>query len=292
MCAAEVCGASRRPSVRPSPSEFAPKAGSLSSYLYPKRSCIRKMSEYWISPPHFGTLGAKNTTVVHTPRNIDLPAHVVLPEPDNGNHKQQKKRKYLCLSFWLMGLALLTTGAIIVAMFLVPETELASRNSQDSYLQTATCLDLLPLEDKVKNSDLVLVGSMNPDMSLKVDRIIKGDQGPLSIEVSAAGKSCFEATSSPQVFFLSPERQGRSVKASNIWLPKYRALAATEKVVDIIVNLVENAAIVSPLPTLQIEVSTEGKKLVHFLCVHLNSWVVVLVLLLTGSGLISGRGQI
>ena len=32
-----------------------------------------KMSEYWISPPHFGTLSKSNSTVVHTPRNVDLP---------------------------------------------------------------------------------------------------------------------------------------------------------------------------------------------------------------------------
>ena len=229
------------------------------------------MSEYWISPPHFGPLGAKNTTVVHTPRNIDLPAHVVL-SPDLGSdpggvlQKQQKKKKYVCLSFWLMGLALLTTGAIIVALFLVPETELANGNSDNdssSYLSRTNCLDLLPLEDKVKNSEVVCVGSMMPDMSLKVEQVIKGDLDLSHLQISPAGKSCFEATSSPQVFFLSPERQSRSVKqssSSHYWMPKYRALVASEKAVDIIKHLAsENQALDN------IQVSTEGKTTIYFL---------------------------
>ena len=248
------------------------------------------MSEYWISPPHFGPLGAKNTTVVHTPRNIDLPAHVVL-SPELGGadssgggilQKQQKKKKYLCLSFWLMGLALLTTGAIIVALFLVPETELAVQGNSDSrgYL-TLNCLDLLPLEDKVKNSEVVCVGSMLPDMSLKVDQVIKGDMGRRKFQISPAGKSCFEATSSPQVFFLSPERQSRSVKdkeSIDYWMPKYRALVASEKAVDIITHLASSEnkeLLVSP----KLESTEAGKTRQPFLIIN--------------SGLIcGGRGQI
>ena len=226
------------------------------------------MSEYWISPPHFGTMGAKNTTVVHTPRNIDLPAHVVLQEPETGLQKQQKKRKYLCLSFWLMGLALLTTGAIIVAMFLVPETDL-HRNTD--FLQAQTCLDLLPLEDKVKNSELVLVGSVMPDMTLTLDKVIKGELKVLqdeTMKISEAGKSCFEASPRRQVFFLVSERQGRSVTqasasrttSNSILMPKFQALEASEKVVEIIENLATfNAKQVVEIPQEEIEATTEGK---------------------------------
>ena len=226
------------------------------------------MSEYWISPPHFGTMGAKNTTVVHTPRNIDLPAHVVLQEPETGLQKQQKKRKYLCLSFWLMGLALLTTGAIIVAMFLVPETDL-HRNTD--FLQAQTCLDLLPLEDKVKKAELVLVGSVRPDMSLALDKVIKGNldvQKEVTMKISEAGKSCFEASPKRQVFFLVSERQGRSVTSTAskvspnaILLPKFQALEASDKVIDIIEHLATLNAkqVVKPIQK-DVETTTEGKK--------------------------------
>ena len=235
-----------------------------------------KMSEYWISPPHFGTMGAKNTTAVHTPRNIDLPAHVVLQEPETGLQKQQKKRKYLCLSFWLMGLALLTTGAIIVAMFLVPETDLRDRNTD--FLQAQTCLDLLPLEDKVKHAELVLVGSVMPDMTLNLDKVIKGElkvHQDVTMKISEAGKSCFEASPRRQVFFLVSERQGRSVtrasasqtSMNSILMPKFQALEASDKVVEII----ENLAILNAQQTLniqaqkEVETTTEGKMVFNFL---------------------------
>ena len=168
-----------------------------------------------------------------------------------------------------MGLALLTTGAIIVALFLVPETELANGNSDNdssSYLSRTNCLDLLPLEDKVKNSEVVCVGSMLPDMSLKVDQVIKGDMGRRKFQISPAGKSCFEATSSPQVFFLSPERQSRSVKdkeSIDYWMPKYRALVASEKAVDIITHLASSEnkeLLVSP----KLESTEAGKTTISY----------------------------
>ena len=83
------------------------------------------MSEYWISPPHFGTLSKSSAaTVVHTPRNVDLPAHVVLQDskPEMNQKQKQRKRKCLCLSLWMLGLICVTAGAIVVAHFLMPET--------------------------------------------------------------------------------------------------------------------------------------------------------------------------
>ena len=105
-----------------------------------------------------------------------------------------------------------------------------------------------------------------PDMSLKVDQVIKGDMGRRKFQISPAGKSCFEATSSPQVFFLSPERQSRSVKdkeSIDYWMPKYRALVASEKAVDIITHLASSEnkeLLVSP----KLESTEAGKTTISY----------------------------
>ena len=113
-------------------------------------------------------------TVVHTPRNVDLPSHVVLQ--DSEMNQKQRKRKCVCLSIWMLGLVLLTAGAIVVAHFLVPETfhqNSVKTETTSTFSQLQICQDVVPLEDKVKNSDLIVVGSVLPDMTLKVIKIIK-----------------------------------------------------------------------------------------------------------------------
>ena len=197
------------------------------------------MSEYWISPPHFGTMGKSSATVVHTPRNVDLPSHVVLQD---SNGQKQRKRKCLCLSFWMLGLVMLTAGAIVVAHFLIPEpsAKLPQKSRENSPTQQS-CKDVLPLEDKVKNTDLIVVGSVMPDMTLKVIKIIKGSSLHRRPKLPESGKSCFESTNARQIFFLASERQGRSVAKSNfdqIYVPKYPALRATPKIVEIVEKLV------------------------------------------------------
>ena len=206
------------------------------------------MSEYWISPPHFGTMGKSSATVVHTPRNVDLPSHVVL---EDSNGQKQRKRKCLCLSFWMLGLVMLTAGAIVVAHFLIPEPSATlPQKARENSPIVQSCQDVLPLEDKVKNTDLIVVGSVMPDMTLKVIKIIKGSSLHRP-KLPESGKSCFESTHAKQVFFLASERQGRSVAKSNfdqIYVPKYPALRATPKIVEIVEKLVVDTSVSEEQP--------------------------------------------
>ena len=220
-----------------------------------------KMSEYWISPPHFGTLAKNNSnSVVHTPRNVELPSHVVLTEkPEN----QQGKRKCICLSIWLFGLVLLTAGAIVVAHFLIPEVSVLKE--ENKFHQIQTCPNLLPLEDKVKNSEYIVVGQVLPDLALEVIKVIKGAdlKEPKLHEI---GQSCFEKGVPRQIFFLAAERQGRSLSGYFYYLPKYHALSASPKVVEIVEKLVLEEQEISvtfkttavPKVT-EISTTTEGK---------------------------------
>ena len=215
------------------------------------------MSEYWISPPHFGTMG-KSTTVVHAPRNVDLPAHVVLQETETVG--KQRKRKCLCLSVWLVGLILLTAGAIVVAHYLIPES-MYNQKSENSFMQLQTCPDMLPLEDKVKNSEYIAVGSVLPDLALDVSKMIKGEF-MVNAKLHETGKDCFQQSASRQVFFLSPsERQGRVLdeedKRQHYYMPKYQSLMASTKIVDIVEKLVLDN-LVTPQPVVE-QTSTEGK---------------------------------
>lgn len=211
------------------------------------------MSEYWISQPNF----SMKSTVVHTPRNVDLPVHVVLKE-----NKNNRKRKCLCLSIWLVGLLLLTAGAIVVAHFLMPESFTADSDT-DSYRQVSTCSDMLPLEDKVRNAEIILVGAILPNMSVEVVKMIKGQ--PFVNWPKLHKSECFEQSATRQIFFLAPERQGRSVDNEDFFMPKYQALIATPKVVEIVEKLAfeykdkEEIRLVTPQPVINIEASTEGK---------------------------------
>ena len=219
-------------------------------------------------------------TVVHTPRNVDLPSHVVLQ--DSEMNQKQRKRKCVCLSIWMLGLVLLTAGAIVVAHFLVPETfhqNSMKTETTSTFSQLQICQDVVPLEDKVKNSDLIVVGSVLPDMTLKVIKIIKGGslQRP---KLPESGKSCFESSATRQIFFLSPERQGRSVTKQNFdqfYMPKYPALRATPKIVEIVEKLAldttaireEQSILTKPVvqESKDIVSSTEGRS--NFRLIHI-----------------------
>ena len=105
--------------------------------------------------------------------------------------KQGNKRKCLCLSFWLFGLILLTAGSIVVAHFLIPEV--SEFHKESSLIQT--CTDLLPLEDKVRNSEFIVVGKVLPDMALEVGKVIKGNlqlQSKLQLDKQ---ESCYQKSS-------------------------------------------------------------------------------------------------
>ena len=73
---------------------------------------------------------------------------------------------------------MLTAGSIVVAHFLIPEvSEFHKAESSLAIQKTTThsCSDLLPLEEKVRNSEFIVVGKVLPDMALQVGKVIKGN---------------------------------------------------------------------------------------------------------------------
>ena len=163
------------------------------------------------------------------------------------------------MSFWLFGLILLTAGSIVVAHFLIPEV---SEFQQDKSSLIQTCSDLLPLEDKVRNSEYIVVAKVLPDMALEIDQVIKGNlqkQSKLQLEKQ---ESCFQQSSANQVFFLAPDRQGRSLtssEAESYYLPKYQALMASPKIIRIVEKLVmETGYLTTQTPKLH--TTTESKQ--------------------------------
>lgn len=89
-------------------------------------------------------MGRKKHTV-HAPRNVDLPAHVVMipagsgsstGSSENGNGKKDKNgKKCLCLSSWLTGLILLCVGVVVIAHYMLTDTRTAEGLRRTSGLQ-------------------------------------------------------------------------------------------------------------------------------------------------------------
>ena len=72
-------------------------------------------------------MGKKSSVVVHTPRNVDLPPHVVMirgsedealyMSSENGEQKptvSYPRKRCFCLCAWLFGLILLCIGVFII----------------------------------------------------------------------------------------------------------------------------------------------------------------------------------
>ena len=79
-------------------------------------------------------MGRKKVTV-HAPRNVDLPAHVVMIPAGSGSSGSSdgstitgKKdannsgKKCLCLWSWLTGLILLCVGVVVIAHYMLTDT--------------------------------------------------------------------------------------------------------------------------------------------------------------------------
>ena len=177
------------------------------------------------------------------------------------------------MSLWLFGLILLTAGSIVVAHFLIPEVSEFS-HQEGSLIQT--CSDMLPLEDKVKNSEFIVVGKVLPDMALEVDKIIKGNlnlqQSKLQLDKQ---DSCFQQSSANQVFFLATDRHGRSLTptdAEYYYLPKYQTLLASPKIIQIVEKLVFDTENLET-PNQELQTSTESKQIFFSTFLYsISSW--------------------
>ena len=141
---------------------------------------------------------------------------------------------------------------------------------------THSCSDLLPLEDKVKNSEFIVVGKVLPDMALEVGKVIKGNlqlqKSKLQLDKQ---ESCYQKSSVVnQVFFLAPDRHGRSLARSSsdlseyYYLPKYQALKATPKIIQIVEKIVfDNEEL--PMLNQEIQKTTESKPFLFILLCNL-----------------------
>ena len=167
---------------------------------------------------------------------------------------------------------MLTAGSIVVAHFLIPEvSEFHKAESSLAIQKTTThsCTDLLPLEDKVRNSEFIVVGKVLPDMALQVGKVIKGNlqlQSKLQLDKQ---ESCYQKSSVVnQVFFLAPDRHGRSLARSSsdlseyYYLPKYQALKATPKIIQIVEKIVfDNGDL--PMLNQEVQTTTESKPFLY-----------------------------
>ena len=147
---------------------------------------------------------------------------------------KQRKKKCLCLSIWLIGLILLTIGAIVMAYFLIPE-----ESSLSKFQQVQACPDLLPLEDKVKNSEVIVVASMVEKLTLEIQQILKGNIDSSKYLKLQQGLCLTENFAESSVFFLTAERKGRSLENKQLYIAQFQSILASEKVIEVVELLLD-----------------------------------------------------
>ena len=216
----------------------------------------------------------KKSSKVMTPRNVDLPLHVINTSTmaaANGSivhakkPRQGSRKKCLCLTSWLAGLVFLCIGVFVVANFLM------SANSDDA--NNVICLERngISLEQKATLSDLIVVGRVETDFDTYGGREERADPGASAINVARVNvyktlKSKYEEEppkslkfsqreqDSPcrisvedarqeKIFFLSKydddtnEANFEAVRSK--WTPRFRALEASSKLTQVIESLID-----------------------------------------------------
>jgi len=166
------------------------------------------------------------SSAVHTPRNVDLPSHVIRSK--NSNKKSEGRRKRcLCLSCWLLGLVLLCAGVVVIAHFLLPafgqtsESNILSDGGESVELFSDNfCIDrtrdIYSLEQKLQLSDAIVVGTVEQS-SISVLKVLK--ESPNSdrkvekvVRLDPHEEICHLETTSRQIFFLAgPNLSNRNV---------------------------------------------------------------------------------
>ena len=156
-------------------------------------------------------MGRKSSVVVHTPRNVDLPPHVVMIRgsedealyisSENGEQKppvSYPRKRCFCLCAWLFGLILLCIGVFVIVHYLLVDNGENLNGKQISSIVTdkqfsilfrnfdvsKVCNDSLEssltLEKKVTLSDYVVVGNvvLQPDMKRSINNANYGSINP------------------------------------------------------------------------------------------------------------------
>ena len=186
-------------------------------------------------------MGKKSSVVVHTPRNVDLPPHVVMirgsedealyMSSENGEQKptvSYPRKRCLCLCAWLLGLILLCIGVFIIIHYLLVDTSETLTNKDTSSMSndekfsklfknfdiSNVCNDSLEssltLSQKFSLSDYVVVGNIvlhQQDMKRSVNHANYGDIHPAiqyMVEVDSMPASLLKGSVS-QIFQYNDE---------------------------------------------------------------------------------------
>ena len=167
-------------------------------------------------------MGKKSSVVVHTPRNVDLPPHVVMirgsedealyMNSENGEQKptvSYPRKRCLCLCAWLLGLILLCIGVFVIIHYLLvdssetltnKDTSLTSSNERfarwfQNFDVSKVCNNSLEssltLSQKFSLSDYVVVGNIvlyQQDMKRSINNANYGDIHPEIQYMTQLGK--------------------------------------------------------------------------------------------------------
>lgn len=151
-----------------------------------------------------------------------------------------------------------------MAHYLIPEDVYNHpETTNDEFKQVQTCPDLLPLEDKVKNSELIIVAQVLNDGSLQVDRVLKGsDDWVHRGKIQKGTEICFDQNQAiKQVFFLASQRQGRSLEQEFVLVPTYQTILASSKIIEIVELLINDNGFLDPVnDAQQVQELNKGKK--------------------------------
>ena len=202
-------------------------------------------------------------SAVHTPRNVDLPPHVIRPKKSSKKSENRRKR-CLCLSCWLLGLVLLCAGVVVIAHFLLPtvgqtnDSNILGDESQSvELIADNVCIDrtkeIYSLEQKLQMSDTIVVGIIDRD-SIHVTKVLKeGSNSDKKIDknvrLDSYHETCHLETRSRQIFFLSSpilSNENRSTEfektrsTTEVFRPRFRSMLTTPKLVQVIVRILSN----------------------------------------------------
>ena len=216
-------------------------------------------------------MGRKKVTV-HAPRNVDLPAHVVMiptePVPVSETKIQNSSRKKcVCLTSWLTGLILLCIGVVVLAHYLLLDShprQFQKLQADESGQGLCTDSTTTSLEEKIKKSDLIILAELSQKetglfhIHLAQKSGLKGQsKGDFWLKVNVTDH-CFESYSvasvsnSRQILFLT------KVSAElDLYHPRFYPVPASSKLVKLMKKILASQPTAHPV--------VQGKKTFFFI---------------------------
>jgi hypothetical protein len=200
------------------------------------------------------------SSAVHTPRNVDLPSHVIRPKNVSSKKTDGRRKRCLCLSCWLLGLVLLCAGVVVIAHFLLPAVSQAQDSNVLSddrptveHISNTFCIDrsrdIYSLEQKLQLSETIVVGTVDQGL-IQVSRVLKESSNSdrkidKSVRLDLGQEVCHLETRSRQMFFLSGPGSGSNASEKLVAGPetfraRFRSMLTTPKLVQIVVRILSN----------------------------------------------------